>query len=352
MRLAWFAAILFVAIFGAGEFARWIGESIQGPNWWAEDFVVYDAARRLVTGAALYADPKYLYTPLASLVGVPFLILDRFGASIVYALAKLIMAIACVLWLTPGWRPGYRVLAIVGLVASLPFLHDLFLGNTNVLVVAAMVPAVFGRSRRRNGILLGLAAAAFAKPLMIPVMLWLLVWRRETFVGAVISGVLGTAVGVLVFRIGAYGDWVTAVRDASAWLSTPFAGNHGISAVAPALWLPVAAVVAVGLVLVLVKRGRDTALVWAVTSGVLLATYAGTYGALPIALAIPAFLVSQPLVAIAIVAASPIGTTLPLPLYAAAIMVAALAFREAPRGSAAEAGPADQAGLAGNSASS
>ena len=190
LRLGWFAAIAFVAIFGLGNLAIWIGESIRGPSWWAIDFTTYDAARRVVDGAALYTDPKYLYPPLGSLLGIPFLALDRFTASLVLAAGKFFLAAVCVLWLTPSWRAPGRALAFVGLVTSLPFLHDLMLGNTNVLVVAAMVPALFGRSHPRNGVLLGVAAAAFAKPLMIPVLLWLAIWRRETFVGAVVAGIL------------------------------------------------------------------------------------------------------------------------------------------------------------------
>jgi Glycosyltransferase family 87 len=262
---------------------------------------------------------------------------------LVLAAGKLLLAAACVLWLTPTWRTPHRVLAIVGLVTSLPFLHDLMLGNTNVFVVAAMVPAVFGRSRPRNGILLGLAAAAFAKPLMIPVLLWLAIWRRESFLGSVLAGALGSAVGVAVFGIGSYGDWITAVRGGSAWLSTPFAGNHGVTALAPALWAPIAAVTAVGLVLVLTRRGPGVGLVWAVTSGILLAPYAGTYAALPIAVALPFIGASAPLFALAIVALSPIATTHPLPLYAAAILLAALALREPRRGGEARTSAASRA---------
>ena len=69
------------------------------------------------------------------------------------------------------------------------------LGNANVILVAAAVPAVFGSARPRNGILLGLATAVFAKPLVLPILLWLLVWRRGTFVGVVASGVVASLFG-------------------------------------------------------------------------------------------------------------------------------------------------------------
>jgi hypothetical protein len=96
------------------------------------------------------------------------------------------------------------------------------------------------------------------------------------------------------------------------------------------LWAPVAVVTAIGLVLVLARRGPHVGLVWAVTSGILLAPYARNYSALPIAVALPMIGPRAPWLALAIVALSPIATTHPLPLYAAAILLTALALRDAP----------------------
>jgi hypothetical protein len=51
MRLGWFAAVVFVAIFGLGSLAIWIGESIRGPSWWASDLqLVLDAGSRMGSG--------------------------------------------------------------------------------------------------------------------------------------------------------------------------------------------------------------------------------------------------------------------------------------------------------------
>jgi alkylation response protein AidB-like acyl-CoA dehydrogenase len=77
---------------------------------------------------------------------------------------------------------------------------------------------------------------------------------------------------------------------------------------------------------------------WAAASGILLAPYAGTYSALPIALALPAIGPLAPALALVIVAISPIATTTPLPFYAAGMMLAALALHE-PRA------PSDALGL-------
>jgi hypothetical protein len=206
-------------------------------------------------------------------------------------------------------------------------MHDLMLGNANVLLVGAMAVAIFGPTRPRSGILLGLAAAMFAKPLVVPVLLWLLVWRRSVLLGTVVSGLAATGAGVLLAGPGAYADWVAALAGGTRFAS-PFAGNHGVTALVPGLWLPIAAATFLGLVLVLIRRGRSTGLTWAATAGLLLAPYAGTYAALPIALAIPGIGRVAPTMALVIVAVSPIATTHPLPVYAAAILIASLFLPE------------------------
>jgi len=77
-----------------------------------------------------------------------------------------------------------------------------------------------------------------------------------------------------------------------------------------------------------VATGPRVGLVWAMASGILLAPYVGTYGALPTAVALPTIGPLAPALALVIVAASPIATTHPLPFYAAGILLASLALRE------------------------
>lgn len=324
LRLAWFGAVAFVVIFGLGEFTSWVVESIRATSWWALDLdLVLDAGRRLVAGEPLYADPKFLYPPLAAVAAVPFLGFDAFAVSIAYVAAKLALAASGVLLLTRPWSLGGRVLAFMGLVFSLPFLHDVFLGNSNVVLVAAMALAAFGPPGRKSGIALGVAAAIFAKPLVIPFLLWLLVCRRNVFWGAVVAGVAATAIGMIIAGFPAYLAWIDALVAGGRY-AAPFAGNHGVTALVPGAWPFVAAVTAAGLVFVLLRRGPAVSLVWAVTSGILLAPYAGTYAALPVAVAMPVIGVASPWFAVAIVAVSPIATTHPLPIYAVVIILGAL----------------------------
>jgi hypothetical protein len=261
---------------------------------------------------------------------VPLASLDFLGISIFYAVVKVVLAAAAVLVLSPGVAAGPRVLATLTLVGSLPFVHDVLLGNANVVLVAAMVPALLLAPRMRSGILLGIVAAIFAKPLLAPVLLWLLVWRRPVLGGALVGGLGATGLGVLLAGPANYLDWFWALVGGSRY-AAPFVGNHGVSALLPDLWLPVAVVTAIALLWVLARSGPQTGLTWAAASGILLAPYAGTYSALPIALAVPGMLRSSPTAALLIVALSPIATTHPLPFYAAAILLLALRSREARR---------------------
>jgi alpha-1,2-mannosyltransferase len=287
-----------------------------------------DAGARFRAGAPLYADAKFLYPPLAAVVGAPLSALDPAVLSIAWAAAKVAMAVAGVVALSRSWDAFGRGLALVALLTCLPFLHDLWLGNVNALLVATILLAVLGAPRWPRGIALGIAAAVFAKPLLVPVLLWLLVARRPVFVGAAGAGLVATAVGVLLAGPGAYVDWLRALLGGQSRYATDFAGNHGVSALLPELWLPVALVVGAAFLVVLWRRGAAVSFSWAVTVGILIAPYAGTYSALPVALAMPVIGPALPLATILLVAVSPFGTTFLLPFWAAAVLVAALAVRD------------------------
>jgi hypothetical protein len=198
LRLASFAAVVFVSLFGAGEFAGWIGESLRGPSWWATDLdLVLRTGERLAFAQPLYSDPKFLYPPLAAVLAAPLAVLDPFALSLAYVALKLGLTIVAVGVLTSGWALRDRGLVLAGLILSLPFLHDVFLGNANVWLAVAIAMAAHGRPTARGGVALGLVTAVFAKPLVIPVLVWLLVFRRQVLVGVVATGLAATLIGLL-----------------------------------------------------------------------------------------------------------------------------------------------------------
>ena len=327
-NLAWFAAVAFVVIFGLGEFSGWVRSAWAGNGWWGIDLQLdLDAAARMARGAPIYAEPRFLYSPLFALLVRPLLDLSFDVASLGLAALKFALAGTAVLAFTRGWRPAQRAMAFAALTCSLPFLHDLMLGNVNVLIAASIAFAMLARPRTWSGVPLGLALALFAKPLIFPVLLWLLVWRPRVFATTVATALGGTVLGLAITGPDAYLQWISTLAF-GVHMASPFAGNHGITALVPQLWLPVAAIVGLSLLVVLVKRGPITGLTWAATAGLLIAPYTGTYAALPVIVALPLLGPLAPGVALAIVAVSPIATTHPLPFYAAAILIAALRLRE------------------------
>jgi hypothetical protein len=328
-RLLWFTVTAFVAIFGLGEFARWVFiDPAGGTGWWGIDLqLIVDAGGRFAAGQPIYSDPRFLYPPLAAILVQPLARLDFMAVSIIYAGLKIAIAVAAVAAVARELSHGQKVAAMLMLVLSLPFLHDLMLGNANALLVGAMVPAMLGRDRARHGVLLGLATAAFAKPLVISVLLWLLVWRRRTLLATVLTGLAATAAAALIAGPGSYLDWAKALLGGTRF-AVPFAGNHGVTALFPELWLPVAAITSVGLLWVLGRRSEGAGLTWAVTAGILIAPYAGTYSALPVALATPRLLKTVPNFTLAMVALSTIATGFALPFYAAAILAVGVIAKE------------------------
>jgi alpha-1,2-mannosyltransferase len=330
MRLAWFAAVTFVAVIGLGNLALWIADSLDPPGWWAIDLqLVLDAGSRFLAGGALYTDAKFLYPPLAAVVGAPLSSFDPLAVSLLWAAIKVALAVGGVLVFTRPWGAFERVLAIVGVLLCLPFLHDLWLGNVNTLLVAAIALAVTGAPRWPKGVLLGLVAAVFAKPLLLPVLVWLLVARRPVFASAVIAGLAATAVGVVLTGPAAYVDWAHALAGGQALYATDFNGNHGVSAFVPDLWIPISIAVAAAFLVVLWRRGHNVSFAWSAAVGILVAPYAGTYSALPVLLALPVIGPGVPIVVLLLVGVSPYGTTVLLPFWTAAALIAALAIRDA-----------------------
>ena len=294
-------------------------------DWWAIDLdLVLDAGRRLVAGEPLYADPKFLYPPLAAVVAdaIPGVrCLRRQHRLRGGKLALAAGGVRC----SPGrWSWGPRP-GVPGLVFSLPFLHDVFLGNATSCWSPRWRSRRSGLPVARSGIALGVAAAIFAKPLVVPFLLWLLVCRRSVFWGTVAAGVAATAIGMLVAGLPAYLAWIDGLV-AGGQYAAPFEGNHGVTALVPGAWPLVAAVTAAGLVFVLLRRGPGSRYVWAVTSGILLAPLCGYLrGAAGCRRhagpAVWPHLGSRSV----ILAVSPIATTHPLPVYAVVILLGALA---------------------------
>jgi hypothetical protein len=151
------------------------------------------------------------------------------------------------------------VLAITGVLIFHATVGDYLLANTTMVLVAGMFFVIRGESVR-SGVLLGVLTAAFPKPMLIPFLLWALVWRPRPLAGVAIGGAAATVLGLVVAGIGLHLTFVDTLVHGGG-ITVRFAGNYGLSLVSPALAAVVAVFVMVALSVVLVRRGPIVGLV-------------------------------------------------------------------------------------------
>ena len=192
-------------------------------------------------GATRTASTASSTRPFALLVALPFRVVGEWG--------WFAIEIAALVWImldaskSLGWPS--RVLVVIAGVLFLPAMSDLLLGNVTIVLTALALIAI--RSDRIGaGVAFGIALAAVPKPLFIPLLLWMVAYRRRSLTGTIAGGLVATAVGVLILGVDRYVDFFTALST-GAGIPTDFVGNLGLSAVSPAVGIlgNVAAIAAV-----------------------------------------------------------------------------------------------------------
>ena len=213
----------------------------------ATDWAAYEQAGRLI---ALHQNPyawadtpdiraltpyPYLYPPpLAWIWNLGFTPALWLGLKIAS-----LAALAAFAWRhapTAAARVGFS-LGLVGVaIAFPPVIHDLILGNVMVLYLAAIALVCAWPDRRWAVIPLGVLIAIAFKPLVAPILLWLLIRERARFIDVVVVAVGLTLAFALVIGPTFYVQYLVALPKLGA-LAQPFSGNLGLSGVSPALAL-------------------------------------------------------------------------------------------------------------------
>ena len=318
--VAWSIIVGLSALFDLAVFVRWVNNGVTA----GEDGVrVLRAAQSLAAHGPLYSDPAFLYSPLAALLAWPASLLPTQTALAAWLVAELALTGLLALRLTRGLPFSVRLVALVGAATSLPVLYDVALGNTTVVLLATMALVVMLPDEVGAGLALGVMAAAIPKPLVLPFLAWMLVWRRRALAGTLLAGAAATAVAMLVAGAGAYQSWIAAMR-AGTRFAVPFAGNSGLTELAPAAALPIMLVTAGVFVWVLARRDQRTALVWALGCGLIVAPYVGLYGAAALLLALPELYARSPRITFGLAAVAPLAAPFALPLLGGAAMALAL----------------------------
>jgi hypothetical protein len=262
----------------------------------------------------LYPPPgAYLLAPLAPLGA-------ESGLWAWFAI-KVAIVVACVLDATRGRPLAVRLIAFAFMATSLAILDDLWLGNVSIVLAAAIYLAV-SRDRPWAAVPLGVALALVAKPFLLPVVLWFVVYRPRSALAMLAAAVLVSVVAVVRMGPGVYRDYVEALRAATG---IDLSYGQGLAGQAPGLLIP--ASVLAGLVFVgLLWKSRDesSVLMWSLLLGLVAAPYVVPYSVVPVLAGIPLFARAHPTRTLMLGAAA--APVLPFSIMAATAVALVVTF--------------------------
>ena len=187
-------------------------------------------------------------------------------------------------------------------------------------VPGAVALVAWSRDRYTTGIPLGLALATVPKPALIPILVWMLLFRRRALGGAVAGSIVATGIGVAVLGISTYATWIDVLRH-PLYFEGGQAGNLALGAYFPAPVTLALDALALAAFAVALWRGETPGFVAALAVGLLVAPYTIAYSAVFLLLAVRPLGSALPLVVLAVLAiTAPLLVIVFLPLLAAVIL--------------------------------
>jgi hypothetical protein len=241
---------------------------------WGFDFrAYYDAAVRFAaTGSPYQVETLsgpfrpgpaglYLYTPLPALLIVPLTWLGPSAATLTWLFIRLgLLFGTCALLPVPRWVK----LATLGIaIISAEFLYDLNLGNVSLIVTFLAVVAWRWLDKPISGV--AIAASLSIRPTMGVIWVWWIVRRQWQAVAWTVIG--GAAIVVLSLPFTGLDPWfqfVTVLRNVSDVMGVPrnldlgsTALSLGLSPLASLMLLFAGYALAVGAILISLRRDRE-----------------------------------------------------------------------------------------------
>jgi hypothetical protein len=227
------------------------------------------------------------------------------------------------------------VLGVLAAVFFIPCVLDLSLGNVSILLAGAVALVAWRRDAWWAGALVGLALATVPKPQLLPVLVWMALFRPRAAVGALAVAVAATAVGVVALGIDPYLAWFDVLRAPEYVASGSTQGNLSLGAwlgdrapALAALTVPLSMLAIVGAIVGLL-RGPWPGLIACLCLGLLVAPYTMAYGAVPLLLAVRPLTVVSMRTMMILGLLAPLGIILAMPVWVGAIMVVAIAVPRA-----------------------
>jgi hypothetical protein len=301
--------------------------SVIGSQVWLMDAARgVDAAHALARGA-FGSDHGYLYSPLAAMLILAATWIPAGVAGGAWLAARSAVLLAGIRRETHGLATVDRVLMAIAATAFLPTVHDLALGNVSILLAGSVALVAWSPDRLVAGLPLGLALATAPKPALIPILLWMLVFRRRALAGSLGTAVATTLGALAVVGTRPYLAWIEVLRQPQ-YLAGPQGGNFALTGFFP---MPVAlglSVLTIAGGIMALRRGETPGLLAAIAVGLLVAPYTLAYGAVflllavrPLAGVLPAWLT------LLAALAAPILVIEFLPGLAGALLATAIAVR-------------------------
>jgi len=260
--------------------------AILGPHWFGADASTY---RQCAQSAAEGADCGSLYPPLAALAFRPLTWVDATTAYAVMTSIGIAILLTGVWLETRGQAPADRALVLVAAVTFAPVVCELIFGQVTLLIAAAIYPVARRADRFQTGIPLGIALALAPKPLLLPVLFWMLVWRRHALVAALATAVALTSLGVVLAGPDQYQRWLSVIttagsQSAAGTLALSRSGNYSLWPLTE--WTRLLALAVGAATIWTVLRDPSRGFVAAILAGLLLAPYTGLYAASILLLAV------------------------------------------------------------------
>ena len=185
-----------------------LGLVVYAPLVFAADSdTIRQSALALGTGQPGWQSP---YPPLTAVVAWPLTWVSSASAAIAIALVSVGLVLLGVLLETRGQARTDRLLVAVAAVTFGPVVYELLLGQTTLLIAAALYPVVRRHDDYWTGIPLGFALALAPKPMLLPLLAWVLVWRRRAFAASLVTAATLTGAGIFVTGWERYREWLLA----------------------------------------------------------------------------------------------------------------------------------------------
>ena len=266
--------------------------AVLAPVWFGVDVGTIRRCAQFATDGR--TDPCFLYTPLAALVARPLTWVSPTMAALAVMGIGIAILLTGVKLESRGQAPVDRVLVAVATLGFAPVVSELILGQTTLVMAAALYPVARRADAFRNGIPLGIVLALAPKPLVLPVLVWMLVWRRRALTGALLAALALTCLGLALMGPDLYRQWISAITEVGHSVMSGSSLNLSLWAggLEPTEIALAAAIGAATLWAIL--RASSPGFVAALFAGLLLAPYSLLYAASILLLAVKPALAFAP----------------------------------------------------------